>query len=351
MLSKMKNLFSAGKKHNELIDQSNEFIEIIKKSGANEQTINFILENGNTEEKILISLKKLLFFKEKNLDSAVTYLNNLAHVNVAQVFQIAKCLNFKKIVFDNRVDNKIGNKVQKYSFKSGIKCSIVNIEDIQDQELKTPTLYVLDKEKLNYPVITVNNFDNHCLLYLNKNNIGDILNKLYNKEINTDNIIGVCSSFSILDCKNYITKQLIYNICNKQAYKKRSDISEMELMKMFQGNNTKNINFNIMLFALEKSKELAGSGMLSQFNINMSKDQINKGISLQIAIIESMTEKERENPSMLNSSRMQRIAKGSGTTLEQVLNLMKIIQTIKEKGPAMAASMINPATMFNNIKK
>lgn len=45
-----------------------------------------------------------------------------------------------------------------------------------------------------------------------------------------------------------------------------------------------------------------------------------KGIE---AIIHSMTPKERENPSLLNGSRKNRIAKGSGTTIVEVNRLLK----------------------------
>ena len=41
------------------------------------------------------------------------------------------------------------------------------------------------------------------------------------------------------------------------------------------------------------------------------------------AIIQSMTPKERQNPDIINQSRRQRIAKGSGTKLEDVNRLMK----------------------------
>ena len=41
------------------------------------------------------------------------------------------------------------------------------------------------------------------------------------------------------------------------------------------------------------------------------------------AIIRSMTPKERQNPEILNQSRRMRIAKGSGTTVQEVNRLMK----------------------------
>jgi len=49
-------------------------------------------------------------------------------------------------------------------------------------------------------------------------------------------------------------------------------------------------------------------------------DDAFKGIE---AIIFSMTPKERANPELLNGSRRQRIAKGSGTTVQEVNRLLK----------------------------
>ena len=41
------------------------------------------------------------------------------------------------------------------------------------------------------------------------------------------------------------------------------------------------------------------------------------------AIIHSMTPKERSNPEIMNGSRRQRIAKGSGQTIQEVNKLLK----------------------------
>jgi signal recognition particle subunit SRP54 len=49
-------------------------------------------------------------------------------------------------------------------------------------------------------------------------------------------------------------------------------------------------------------------------------DSALKGVE---AIILSMTPKERSNPDIINGSRRQRIAKGSGQTLPEVNRLMK----------------------------
>ena len=49
-------------------------------------------------------------------------------------------------------------------------------------------------------------------------------------------------------------------------------------------------------------------------------DDAFKGIE---AIIQSMTPKERANPQILNTSRKMRIAKGSGTNIQEVNRLLK----------------------------
>jgi signal recognition particle subunit SRP54 len=48
------------------------------------------------------------------------------------------------------------------------------------------------------------------------------------------------------------------------------------------------------------------------------------------AIIYSMTPKERTNPEMLNGSRRIRIAKGSGTNIQEVNNLLKRFEEMKK---------------------
>ena len=50
----------------------------------------------------------------------------------------------------------------------------------------------------------------------------------------------------------------------------------------------------------------------------------------QEAIIKSMTKREREHPELLNASRKQRVAKGSGTSVEEVNKLLKQYDQIKK---------------------
>ena len=53
------------------------------------------------------------------------------------------------------------------------------------------------------------------------------------------------------------------------------------------------------------------------------------------AIIKSMTKDERANPEVLNGSRRKRIAEGSGTSIQQVNNLMKQFGDMRKMMKAM----------------
>ena len=59
------------------------------------------------------------------------------------------------------------------------------------------------------------------------------------------------------------------------------------------------------------------------------------------AIILSMTPKERENPDILSSSRKKRIAKGSGTTVEEINKLLKQFDQMKKMMKQLSSGKFN----------
>lgn len=66
--------------------------------------------------------------------------------------------------------------------------------------------------------------------------------------------------------------------------------------------------------------------MLPGVSGKVSDDQLegsDKTMNRNMAIIKSMTKRERKNPNLLNASRRKRIAAGSGTTVQEVNTLMK----------------------------
>lgn len=75
-------------------------------------------------------------------------------------------------------------------------------------------------------------------------------------------------------------------------------------------------------------------------------DNAFKGIE---AIINSMTPYERQNPDVIKGMRRQRIAKGSGTSLQEVNRLLKQFEEMR-KMMHKATNMGNPAKMMSKIK-
>ena len=73
-------------------------------------------------------------------------------------------------------------------------------------------------------------------------------------------------------------------------------------------------------------------GMIPGMNIGAAKDaKIDESMLVKTeAIILSMTAKERANPDIVNSSRKKRIAKGSGTTVEDINKLLKQFEQMKK---------------------
>jgi signal recognition particle subunit SRP54 len=77
-------------------------------------------------------------------------------------------------------------------------------------------------------------------------------------------------------------------------------------------------------------------------------DNAFKGIE---AIIHSMTPKERTTPEILNSSRRQRIAKGSGTNIQEVNKLIKQFdQTRKMMKMVTGSKMSQMSQMMGAMK-
>lgn len=76
-------------------------------------------------------------------------------------------------------------------------------------------------------------------------------------------------------------------------------------------------------------------------------DNAFKGIE---AIINSMTPYERKNPDIIKGSRRQRIAKGSGTSLQEVNRLLKQFEDTR-KIMSMASNMKNPMSMMKKMRQ
>ncbi|MFG6397098.1 MAG: signal recognition particle protein, partial [Muribaculaceae bacterium] len=114
-------------------------------------------------------------------------------------------------------------------------------------------------------------------------------------------------------------------------------------------------NFNDFLGQIQQIKKMGNLKELASMIPGVGKalkdieidDNAFKGIE---AIISSMTEKERVNPSIINGSRRKRIAAGSGTSLQEVNRLLTQFEQTRKVMKA-ATSMKNPMQMMRNMRR
>ena len=117
--------------------------------------------------------------------------------------------------------------------------------------------------------------------------------------------------------------------------KAQEAVTEEEAKKMQEKMIANSFTFEDYLTQLESLKKMGSlkdilgmipgiSGKIKNLNIDEGQLEINK------AIIQSMTPEERRNPDIIKASRRQRIAKGSGTTVQQVNILIKQFYDSKE---------------------
>ena len=126
-----------------------------------------------------------------------------------------------------------------------------------------------------------------------------------------------------------------------------------KLQKKIQKNK---FDFNDFLGQIEQIKKMGNLKELASMIPGVGKaikdvdidDNAFKGIE---AIIKSMTPKERTNPEILNQSRRQRIAKGSGTNLQEVNRLIKQFdQTRKMMKMVTGSQMAKMAGMMGKMQ-
>ncbi|MDD6198804.1 MAG: signal recognition particle protein [Prevotella sp.] len=125
------------------------------------------------------------------------------------------------------------------------------------------------------------------------------------------------------------------------------------LQKKIQKNK---FDFNDFLGQIEQIKKMGNLKDLASMIPGVGKaikdvdidDNAFKGIE---AIIKSMTPKERSNPEILNQSRRMRIAKGSGTNIQEVNRLIKQFdQTRKMMKLVTGTNMAKMAGMMGKLK-
>ena len=117
--------------------------------------------------------------------------------------------------------------------------------------------------------------------------------------------------------------------------KAQEAVSEEQAKEMERKFRENSFTFDDYLKQIESIKKMGNlkdiismipgiGGKVKNLDIDEHQILVNK------AIIQSMTPKERQNPDIIKASRRQRIAKGSGTSVQQVNQLLKQFEQSKE---------------------
>lgn len=120
--------------------------------------------------------------------------------------------------------------------------------------------------------------------------------------------------------------------------KAQETASEQDMEKMAARMMSGKFDLNDLRSQLQQMQKMGGLGSLmgmlpgvGKMKNKMESAGINDNmLGRQIAIINSMTNKERINPKILHASRKRRIASGSGTSVPEINKLLKQFQTMEK---------------------
>lgn len=137
----------------------------------------------------------------------------------------------------------------------------------------------------------------------------------------------------------------------EKAQQQFDEKQALELQRKIQKNQ---FNFNDFLSQIQQIKKMGNLKDLASMIPGVGKqikdmdidDNAFKGVE---AIIGSMTAAERENPAIINGSRRKRIAKGSGTTLQEVNRLLTQFEQTQKM--MKAATSKNPLKALNAMRQ
>lgn len=132
----------------------------------------------------------------------------------------------------------------------------------------------------------------------------------------------------------------------------QEQFNEEEARKLQKRIHKDQFDFNDFLAQLQQVKKMGNvkdlMGMIPGMGKAMKDVEIEDDAFKHIeAIIYSMTPKERENPDLINASRKNRIAIGSGTSIQEVNKLLKQFGDTKK----MMKMMSNPKNMMGMMKQ
>ena len=134
----------------------------------------------------------------------------------------------------------------------------------------------------------------------------------------------------------------------------QQNFDEKETQRINKKIKKNQFGFDDFLIQMEQIKKMGSLkdivGMIPGIGKTIKNADIdNDSLKPVEAIIKSMTPKERSNPELLNGSRKIRVAKGSGTTVTEVNQLLKQFNQMRKMMKNM--NKMGGAKLLSNFKK
>lgn len=141
------------------------------------------------------------------------------------------------------------------------------------------------------------------------------------------------NEFEAFDANRYLSRIMGYGDLEGLLEKaKEAEIENLDTEAIMKGE----INFKIFYQQLEATKKMGPLNKVADMlglGMKLPKEMMETGQEKMDGfkiIIDSMTEQERKNPDLMNRSRVERIAKGSGKNIEEVRELIKQFKQMKK---------------------
>ena len=340
MFQKIKDFFNLGKSSGESKSLKNLMISL----GYNKDLLNNIPEDDfekTLEKKFTASLltSKRLLIEQENKD-------------IWRAFQLANAQQIHNVCFINFIpenSNGFFLKSQKNKKKALTLRSFDEAKDLSECVFVSFGNFSIENSvKVGRNIAS----DYQFLWNTSLSEISDI-----EKIISSGKVAGFSASKSIFDGSRFGFKKIFAD--RKYKIKSAQTLSEQQIREDIARGKFNFVHLQSIFYMFDNSSI---ASIAKKMNQNISQfSEISKSIK---SMINSMTIKERKNPSLLNSnSRIERIAKGCGQKLEptrefirksvsmlQELQKPEIIRRIMESG-IDPLTMMNPSQWMNANKK
>ncbi len=280
--------------------------------------------------------------------------NNKNPVQIAQnAIQKAKAENYNVVIIDTAGRLAVDEEM------------MIEIANIKQSVNPTETLFVVDSMTGQDAVNTAKafhdrlNYDGVVLTKLDGDTRGGAaltIRKVVTKPIKFMSIGEKLEALDVFHPDRMANRILGMGDIVSLVERAEQQYNEEEARKLSKKIHTNSFDYNDFLAQINQIKKMGNLkdlvGMIPGVGKVLKdvdiKDDAFKSIE---AIISSMTPQERENPDIIDVSRKNRIAKGSGQKIEEVNKLMKQFDQTKKMMRSLSGNKMQQLKQMRNIKK